>query len=755
MNERELAILRVLAEGRTNAEIADELHLSVNTVKWYLQQIYQKLAVRNRVEAVDEARARGLLTPVSGQIGTEAALPTPKNTFWGRQQELGALTALLRRQDVRLISICGLGGSGKTRLAVEVGRQLQHLFPDGVCFFPLDVAQSKNEIWEQVRARLGCPLTPATPRRRLVLETVRNRQLLLIFDNVEHLPQFPAELNWLLARAHSCKALVTSRTALNLQAEHFFPIRGIAHQNGADSPAYRLFLETARRLNPDYTPTDGDQAEISALCDLVEGIPLALELAAAWTDVLSPARIAAQLRHDLARLELPAADRRERHRSLWVVFTYSWQLLSQAERQAAIALSSLSAPFTTEAALAIAQTTPVVLKALLRTSLIQPAGSGSLVIHELVRLFFEEQARLTGIDLDHSRDRAMTYYLTWLAETSIELRQTMSARCVQAITANWQHLLVAWERAVARDRWELLEACAEVAIYFEARGTWAEGDALFARTRQQVPAHCRTLRARLDEGRALFAFRTYDTRRAKHLADRALALLEEQDGYAESAGVYARITDSACAYVRSGFGAYLRLIRELEPLTMAHFGVYGRIMPLLFSATHYSAQGQHERSAEIFETIIASSPADGYHLPAVRCMLALSFQALGEEQRAREQFERALAIGRDIAVYPAQVAAVYELARMDSPQFESAQLRPVLQKMAHDVGGIAQLGRLLIHIGGHYVSLGFFTRARELFHLGLKLLWGQVTPTELAAQLRIAGKLMAYQLVIAGRQRKG
>ncbi len=752
LSERQIAIVRLLVAGHTNSEIAEELHLSVNTIKWYLQQIYQEMGVRNRVEAVARAREEGYLPGEPAVPAVGHLLPAPTTTFFGRNQELKTLVDLLLQPDRRLVSICGLGGAGKTRLALETGRRLTRAFPDGICFIPLAAAGFAGEVWERARRQMQLPRSGSTSDRRLVLGAVRGRRLLLIFDNVEHLADFPAELHWLLSRTRRPKVLVTSRTRLNLQAEQFFPINGIGHLGGVDSPAYQLFLETARRQNPFYEPSDQELIEIIDLCELVEGMPLALELAAAWSDVLSPGAIAAQLRRDLSGLAQTTDDRPARQHSLAAVFNYSWQRMAPSEQAAAMALSPLVHPFTRETALAVSGAGPADVQKLVRLSFLQPAGGGRLVIHELVRLFFVEQVRLAGLDFEMIQDRVMAHYLTRLARDSRQLRLTLGAACLQRLTADFQPILDSWQRAVARGRWELLENGIDFAMVFEARGFWADGEALFAATRQAVPPDRKRLRARLDEARALFAFRTYDLPGAKRLADRALAVLAAEEIGEDGAGLYAYLAQAVHAYAAGGFGAYTKLIQAIEPLTRDRFGPDSLLLPQMFAATHACAQGRHAAAAGLFTGIIERSHPDAYSLPALYCMLGLALQGMADWPQARAVYEKGLARAREIPVFPAQVAATIELARLDNPAANRDDLRRALEPLHGVIGGRAQLGRLLIHLGGQYLSFGLFPQARQLFRLGIQLLQGRVSRSEMGRTLVIVGKFLIYQLAIAGRR---
>ena len=320
----------------------------------------------------------------------------------------------------------------------------------------------------------------------------------------------------------------------------------------------------------------------------------------------------------------------------------------------------------------------------------------------------------------------------------------MLAPIVQSIAAEWHHLEQSWWRAVERGRYDLLEACIDLVMYFEARGMWGEGQAFFMRTREAVPPACTGVRARLDEALSVLAIRMYDLSRAEQLATRALSVMALDRSATCEVGLYARVTLCTAAHTKRDYEAYAEFVEELAHETAAHFDSFSRIMPLMFEGINCCRSRAYQVGAQRFREIIAISDERGYHIPAIRCMLGLSYLGLQEQELAQEQFSRALTRAREIAVYPALVGATYELDRLAYPQGTPGHRQQVLVELAQEMGSVPTVGRVAIHVGANHMSFGFFGKGRQLLRLGLGLLWGNVSATEMARNTLIAAKLFAY-----------
>jgi DNA-binding CsgD family transcriptional regulator len=305
LTDRELEILRLIADGLSNQQIADRLFLTLDTIKWHNKHVFQKLGVRSRTQAIVRARILGLFKV---ERGLRNNLPLQRTAFIGRETELAAIGGLLTDPACCLLTLVGPGGIGKTRLAIEAARQQIATYPDGIYFIPFASVESPAFV---VRALVdGLGLTQTSQRNPLeqVINYLRNKTLLLVIDNFEHLLDAVDLLAEMLARSKAVKLLVTSRERLHLKMEWVFDVQGLRYltpgseeQSGVDLDKYeagQLFLQTARRAQSDFEPDADDQAHIAHICQLVGGMPLGIELAASWVRLLPCAEIAREIAHD-------------------------------------------------------------------------------------------------------------------------------------------------------------------------------------------------------------------------------------------------------------------------------------------------------------------------------------------------------------------------------------------------------------------------------------------------------------------------
>ena len=363
-------------------------------------------------------------------------LPAPATPFIGRQAELTALAVLLASPDVRLLSIVGPGGMGKTRLALAAAQMQQaqqpRAFGDGIVFVDLAPVSSPDFVVLAVAATLGIDLAPRrgdtrSPTQQL-LEFLRPRQLLLILDNLEHLLKdgVASLVLEILRGAPAIKLLTTSRQRLNLREEQLYTLAGLhyptepATASSVGSEGYaaaQLLLAAARRLRPAFALLPEETDSLGRICRLVEGMPLALELAAAWVDSLSLGGIAAELEGNFDLLAADLVDLPERHRSIRTTFDGTWRRLELAEQEAFMRLSVFRGGLTRAAALQVAGATLPMLARLIGKCLLQfePADE-RYQLHEVLRQYGQEKLAGTG-ELDAMTRRHFEYCLT-LAETA-------------------------------------------------------------------------------------------------------------------------------------------------------------------------------------------------------------------------------------------------------------------------------------------------------------------------------------------------
>jgi DNA-binding SARP family transcriptional activator/predicted ATPase len=331
-------------------------------------------------------------------------LPPPSTPFVGRKKELAYLAHLLAQSDCRLLTLVGLGGIGKTRLALQTAAEHLTAFKDGVFFAPLVDVCTSDLLAAALAQALPCVLSQ--PSEADLISYLAGREILLVLDNFEHLlvrapGQKPGEalLINILTRAPGVKLLVTSREPLNLHEECVIEVGGLEcpQEDGPGTnratvhwqtySAVKLFVQQAQRVQADFALSDCNQAEIVRLCRLVNGMPLGLELAAAWVPLLSCAEIAREIERDLDFLTTAARNIPDRHRSMRAVFESTWDLLSEPERDTLKKLSQFKGKFQRETALQITGVSLPLLLALVGKSLLRRDAAGWYDMHELLRQF--------------------------------------------------------------------------------------------------------------------------------------------------------------------------------------------------------------------------------------------------------------------------------------------------------------------------------------------------------------------------------
>ncbi len=374
-------------------------------------------------------------------------LPPQSTPFVGREEEVGVLLEHLRDPSCRLLTLLGTGGAGKTRLALEAARravatedsQVHPSFLDGVVFVPLATVEVPSRLPAAAAAALGLD-SSGTPDLDLRLRArLRGRSLLLVLDAFEHL--LPGSL-WVadLLRQHpGLKVLATSRERLGLREEWIMEVRGLRRTEGEGqrpgglADAQLLFLRCARRANLRFDPTPDDLASVARICDRVEGMPLGIELAAAWARTLDAAEILDELERSFDFLVADARDVPERQRSLRAVFEQSWQGLTPADQEAFAATSVFVGGFTREAGAEVAAAEPAALARLINRSVLLREPSGRYRLHQVLRQYASEKLAADARRLSKIRRAHRGHFLGLLARPD---------RCgtaeVEDIRAAWQ-----------------------------------------------------------------------------------------------------------------------------------------------------------------------------------------------------------------------------------------------------------------------------------------------------------------------------
>jgi predicted ATPase/DNA-binding CsgD family transcriptional regulator len=497
LSERELEILQLIADNLNKREIAERLSLAYSTVKWYTQQSYQKLGVHSRRQAVLRAQELGLLEDKQAAPSAPLSLPAQLTPFLGRQSELGQICHLLGAPDCRLLSLLGPGGVGKTRLAFRVAESLikksQTTFADGIYFVSLEGLSETKSIVSTIAEKMNFSFydRKEAPDTQL-LHYLRSKQALLILDNFEHLLNQDSRqlLNTILRHCPQINILVTSRTRLNLPGEHIFPTTGLEIPdtqvlNSSQDPvsqalAYssiQLFTQSARRLRPDFELNMQNVHSIGQICQLLEGMPLGIELAATWVRILDPADILAELENSFLFLETGSGDSSEPELNLRSVFLVSWKLLTKEEQLAVKKLSVFQGSFSLTSAQEVASVSLQVLLSLADQSWLERNAQGRYQIHELLRQYAREPLKEDPQLWQKACDDYSAHFCDLLIACAEDWHTHKQLEALEKVRMEIQNIEPAWRWKVSRGDWrQMREALDSLCTYYEWRGHFRDGE---------------------------------------------------------------------------------------------------------------------------------------------------------------------------------------------------------------------------------------------------------------------------------------
>jgi predicted ATPase/DNA-binding CsgD family transcriptional regulator len=397
--------------------------------------------------------------------------PPFSTPFVGRKRELADIRCLLSDPACRLLTLLGPGGIGKTRLAIEAAQDIQNRFPDGVFFVPLQPLASAEFLVSAVADALRLQFYPAGDPHEQLLDYLRDKSLLLVLDNFEHLLTGSDLISEALADAPRVKALVTSRERLNLAEEWVLNVEGLSvpasDSEIAGSDAAQLFLQSAERAQVGFRVADAQKPALIRICQLVGGMPLGIELAAAWVRALSCDEIAAEIERGIDILATPIRNVPARHRNMRAALEHSWSLLTPIEQNVFKRLSVFHGGFTKAAAEQVTGASIWVLTALVDKSLVRVDAQGRYHVQELLRQYAGEQLETSG-EREAALQAHSAYYADFLGQRWQPLRSDQQRRALDEIDAEIDNIRLAWQTLCQRKD--------SAALYRAAKGLWLAYD---------------------------------------------------------------------------------------------------------------------------------------------------------------------------------------------------------------------------------------------------------------------------------------
>jgi len=651
------------------------------------------------------------------------------------------MTAISNRFDdpsCRLLTLVGPGGIGKTRLAIQVALQYDEQFTNGVYFVPFHSLESSDLIIATIAEAIGFHLSPGSDPKQQLLHYLRNLNLLLVLDNLEHLLDGADLLVDLLYEAPGVSILATSRERLNLREEWVFDVGGLNYPEGESAldiesyDAVKLFLNHVRRINAPFDLNALQRSEIIRICQLVGGMPLGIELAAAWARTLSFNGIAAGIESGLGILETSARDIEPRHRSIQTTLDSMWDRLSDTQRSIFRQLAIFRGGFTREAAESVTGASIHTLSSLVDRSFVQMDIRGGYELHELLRQYAGARLRDLPDEMEIVGRRHCQYFTAFLDYRKQALKGKQQQVALEEIQGEIDNIRAAWVWAVEHKLEAELGKAAHALWFFYDTRSWNQeavqrfGAAASALGMNQPGASENRILGRLMAyfGGCCYAVADYEN--AKEFLEKSLVILRRLDARSDIGYALLRLSDvalfsmndpkTAQEYLRESFsifhdlddqwgmayslrwlgwssiylGDYTEGLRlgEASLATCERSGEpHGKALALSLVGICALEFGQHARAKQLSQESIALCEAIGlrWHIPLALITMGAAALGLDAYEEARQYFYTGL---KD----------AYEETRVNViVLFGLLELTPWLIVMGHELKALEILSFLLAY----------------------------------------------------------
>jgi predicted ATPase/DNA-binding CsgD family transcriptional regulator len=667
------------------------------------------------------------------------SFPPHLTRFIGREKELADISALLSDPACRLLTLVGPGGIGKTRLALQAATEASANFADGIFFVALQSVRTPNLLPFAIADAVSLSLHGREYPEVQLLNYLRDKKLLLVLDNFEHLLEDIGLLTAILTTAPSIQLLVTSREVLNLQEEWRYPVHGMEvpsneHTDGdvENRSAVRLFVERARRMRPDFSLTD-EQADVVRICQLVEGMPLAIELAAAWVSILSCNEIAKEIEKSLDFLTTTLRDGSERHRSIQAVFEQSLQLLGEEERDVFNRLSVFRGGFRRAAAEQVAGATLSSLMTLVEKSLLRWEPEGRFQIHELLRQYAAEQLMDLPEKVARMHDLHCAYYADFLHQRSKDMIGGQQREAMIEIATERENIRTAWDWAVEQTKLQEIQRLAYTLHYFyDFQSRYLEAADAFEKAVHSLESSEPTGQKGLTLAEILvyqgwFCIRIGRLEKAKAVLERSHTIFKDlRVSPPAGLGTDPLIALGVLACVLGDYTKAVKLAEESRQRNEARVDKANLAVGLYVLTCAYIAQGKYEVARKYAERSYALTKEIGDRWFKAYCLIELGniARALGEFAEARHHYQSSYALREEFGDPEGMAVALNHLGKIAVQQedyLEAQKLYGRSLAIYQEIGDRGGLATAFNGLGMVACGLGKYREARYYFHQALQI----------------------------------
>ncbi len=602
-------------------------------------------------------------------------LPIQLTPFIGRTREVVAVQHLLQREGVHVLTLTGPGGSGKTRLALQVAAELREIFPDGVYFVNLAPIREPAFVLSTIAQALEIKESGAQSFLDLLKAFLHDKHILLVLDNFEQVVSAAVQVAELLTACPKLKVIVTSRAVLHVRGEQEFAVPPLAVPDPKHLPdlvalsqyeAVALFIQGAQAVSPGFQVTNANALAVAEICARLDGLPLAIELAAARIKLLPPQALLARLGQRLQVLTGGARDAPARQQTLRNTIEWSYQLMDAVEQRLFRRLSVFVGGCTLEAiealCTALETSAPTIsvldgMASLLDKSLLQQREQEGeeprFVMLETIREYGLEMLEASG-EAEAARRVHVLYYLLWAEEAEPALLGSRQARWLQQLEQEHHNLRAALGWALeavtdqeAQERKQLaLRLCAALESFWVMHGHYSEARTFLERALARSEGESASLRTRVLQATALIAQRQGDYDRSEVLALQSLALcreLEDMRGVTLSLGLLHEI-----ASIRGKSAGALAFAEERVQL-MRQIGGPGEVAEALFAlADEVSWRGEYVRGQSLYEEALLLFRKAGNELwvgaTLIRTAVHLVWSGSGDVATVRQRLQQGQAL---------------------------------------------------------------------------------------------------------------